>query len=476
MKKITIKNRLGLFKRQSTKSGFTLVEIVVDIAIIGLVAVAVLSAYSAGFRTMELAKAKIAAVAAANEKMEEIRNMPYDSLATEHGQIYPPGNLLDDQEIQRKGVRFNVHTIIQYIDDPFDGCADTYVEGIPKSECLEIMQEGKPRDLYPYDYKKVEIRVSKIGRSGFLSQITSNVSAKAAETPGNSGIIKLCVIDASGAPVPEADITITNPYVDPPADIAATTGIDGCIMVPNLPPNSQNKYHLTATKAGYSTDLTSPRTAQNPNAEQPDVDVSVQQVTPKTLIIDKLSTLKIDFVDELNNPLPNLAFHIEGAKLLYFNPETHKYSANLVADANGHVEIPNMEFDDYSISISGRHVVSTTPYQPIGLSGDTVLSVKVASSASASLPRITACNPSSGKIGETVLPVISGANFQNGASVKLVFGAVEINGFNIVVSHGDTAETEFDLAGAAEGMYDIVITNPDGSSIRQERGFEVKTN
>lgn len=441
--------------------GFTLVEIVVDIAIIGLVAVAVLSAYSASFKTIELAKSKIAAVALANEKMEEIRNMPYDSLATEHGPIYPPGALLDNQEIQRNGVMFNVRTVIMYFDDPFDGdVGETIV--------------GKPRDLYPYDYKKVEITVSKIGRNGFLSQITSNVAAKAAETPGNSGIIRICVIDASGAPVPEANVAIINSEVTPAVNISATTGIDGCIMVPNLPPTIHNNYRLTATKAGYSTDFTSPRTSQNPNALQPDVDVSVQQVTPQTLAIDKFSTLKIDFVDEANNPLPNQSFHLEGSKLLYFNPDTHKYSQDLTTDANGHIELTNMEFDDYSISINGRSVLTVSPYQPIGLKAETTLSVKVVSSSSSSMLRISRCNPINGKIGEIVSPTITGANFQNGASVKLVLGAIEIVGSIVTTTH-DTIEVDFNLAGASEGMYDVVITNPDGSSVRQEKGFEVKT-
>lgn len=443
-------------------TGFTLVEIVVDIAIIGLVAAAVLTAYSASFRTMELAKAKIAAVALANEKMEEIRNMPYDSLATEHGPIYPGGSLLDDQEMERKGVQFNVHLVISYVDDPFDGNADGTIA-------------GKPKDLYPYDYKKIDITVSKIGRSGYLSRITSNMAAKAAETPSNSGIIKICIIDSNSLPVPDAVITVTNPDVTPAVNITAAVGSDGCIMIPNLPPTTQNNYHLTATFDGYTTDLTSPRTSQNPNALQPDVDVSIQEVTPQTFVIDKLSTLQFDFVDEAGAPIPNLLFHLQGAKRLYFNPDTYKYSSDLTTDVNGHIEIPNMEFDDYSITtIPGRYILSSVPFMPIGLKADVTLPIKIIASTDASLPRITSCDPTTGKIGDTVSPVINGENFQDGATVRLVMGATEIVGTNATVTKGNTIAVDFNLTGAIAGIYDIVITNPDASTVRQEKGFEIK--
>ena len=303
---------------------------------------------------MELAKAKTASVALANEKIEQIHNMPYDSLATEHGFIYPPGTILMTKSLYG-AESVSMSTRDFYIDDPFDGNATGTII-------------GKPQDLYPYDYKKVEVTVSKVGRNGYLSKLTTNVAAKAAETPSNTGIIKLCVIDSTGSPVSGATLTIENSELDPPVEkMSGVTGIDGCIMVPSLPPDSQNNYHLTATKDGFSTDLTYPRTAQNPNELYQDIDIIIQQVTEKTLIIDRLSTMEITFVDSSGKVLPNTSFHVRDSKEIYFNPSTYKYSQDLTTDANGHISLTDMGFGDYVISVPSGAIAAVSPYQPIDL-------------------------------------------------------------------------------------------------------------
>jgi len=434
----------------------------IDITVIALVATGVLSAYSASFKAMELAKAKTAAVALANEKMEEIHNMPYDSLTTEHGLIYPPGTLKDNEEFVRRGVKFNVNIVISYIDDEYDGNLDGTII-------------GKPKDLYPYDYKKVEVKVSKVGRSGYLSQLTTNIAAKAAETPSNTGIIKLCVVDSTGAPISGATLTVQNSEVEPAVDISGVSGLDGCIMIPNLPPNSQNTYHLTATKDGYSTDMTYPRTSQNPNEEFQDVDVLVQDVTNKTLVIDKLSTMEINFVDSAGSPLPNVNFHIEDSIETYFNPTTYKYSEDLTTDANGYLRLSDMSFGDYKITAGSGIIAATSPYQPIGLKADTSLKVQVVMANSPTQPIILSANPLSGKTEDVLYVTIIGNNFDSLIGVKLVNqSGAEIIGTNVTVNGDDIIEVVFDTHGAAIGLWDIVVTNPGGESTKQLSGIEIK--
>lgn len=419
--------------------------------------------YSASSKSMDLAKAKIASVALANEKMEELRNMPYDELATKTGAIYPPGNILDEEIVEEKGIRFRVNTVISYIDDPYDGNADGTIA-------------GKPLDIYPYDYKKAEISVTKVGRNTYLTKLSSTFSAKAAETATNSGIIKLCIVDATGAPVPEADISIENLQVTPAVDIHAKTGQDGCIMVPNLPPSTHNDYHIVATKDGYSTDMTYPRTSQNPNALVPDVDVSIQQVTPQTLVIDRVSKLILDLVDKNGLPMSNSPIHIEGIKEKYFNPSTLKYMNDFTVDANGHLELENMEFDNYNFSIVGKYILSSVPYQPVNLGPNTTLNVRLVVSDSGADLRIADCIPKEGKTGEKIYLTITGENFESNVALKVVFPGNnhEISATNISVKQKNEIEAELDLTGAETGLWNIVITNPDALTMVQPGGFEVK--
>lgn len=433
-----------------------------------MVATGVLSAYSASFKAMELAKAKTASVALANEKMEEIHNMPYDNLGTKVVSGHPggtvQGNIPSWEETVRRGTRFGVHTTISYVDDPYDGNYEGTIA-------------GKPKDLYPYDYKKVEITVSKIGRNGYLARLTTNIAAKAAETPTNTGIVKFCVIDSGGNPVSGAILTIENEDLDPEFQpISAETGEDGCIMVPNLPPDEHNHYHLTATKdGGYSTDITYPHTSQNPNEQHQDINVSAQKVTEKTLVIDKLSTMEINFVDTAGTPLPNVNFHLESSYETYFNPTTYKYSQDLTADANGYLKLTDMGFGDYKLTINGGTIVITSPYQPIGLKAGVNLKVAVTIADSGSALAILSTNPLIGKVNEVVSLLITGKNIDNLATVKMVnASAQEVLGTEVIVNGGATMEADFNFQGATPGFFDIIITNPGGESVRQVGGFELK--
>ncbi len=450
-----VQNRLSYRK---ARKGFTLVEILLDFAIVTLVSTAVVSAYLASFKSIELAKAKIAAVAIANEKMEILRNMPYDELATEYGPIYPPGDILDSEEVIRKGIRFNASTVITCVDDSFDG--------------------QTPTDKNICDYKRLEVTVAKQGRSSYLSKLSSFAAAKAAETDSNTGIIKICVVDANSQALPEAEIRIQNANLTPPLDIATTTDNTGCAMVPNLPPDQHFGYHITITKSGYSTAMTYDRTPQNPNEPFADPYVGIQQVTDKTFSIDRTSDLAINLVDTDGNPVSNANVQVHGAKIKYINPPTYKYSETKTTDETGRIVLPDMEFDDYTLTVENRIIASTSPYQPVQLHPGQDLSVLMIAAVSTSSPRINEVEPVSSRSGETVSVLISGKNYTDGLSAKLTrSGETEIVGSNIVVdSHAgeDTVEADFNLNGAAAGLWDIIITNPDGSSLKQVNGFEVK--
>ena len=55
--------------------------------------------------------------------MADLRNLPYDSLATINGTVLPQKNIPDSQVVSRSGDSFILNTTIIYVDDPADGCA-----------------------------------------------------------------------------------------------------------------------------------------------------------------------------------------------------------------------------------------------------------------------------------------------------------------------------------------------------------------
>jgi hypothetical protein len=298
---------------------FTLVELLIDSMVIVVVFGAVIGAFVVMLRATDSGKVRTLAGALANEQMEYLRNLPYDSLSTQNGTILPHGTIPDTQTVVRGGVSFTLNTTIIFIDDSFDGCA--IPAGPGAYECTDGAVSNT-QDLVPVDYKRINVEALKLGTPNVLVKLSSNAAAKAAETPTSTGIILAKVIDAQGLPVEGATVTIDNE--DDTLILQGLTNAQGYLFVANLPPDSQNGYHITATKEGYSTDFTTSRTSQNPNQVQPDVDVNVQQVTIQTLAIDRLADMAVTVVSEVGAPISGLTITATSTKITATNPETPK--------------------------------------------------------------------------------------------------------------------------------------------------------
>ena len=68
---------------------------------------AVGSLFVSNLNTVVLGKARAVGLGLANYQMEYLRDLPYNSLATSHGTIYPPGNIPDSQtEYHATGINY----------------------------------------------------------------------------------------------------------------------------------------------------------------------------------------------------------------------------------------------------------------------------------------------------------------------------------------------------------------------------------
>jgi len=91
---------------------------------------------------------------------------------------------------------------------------------------------------------------------------------------------------------------------------------------------------------------------------------------------------------------------------------------------------------------------------------------------SGSSPVIKAISPTRGGTDATVSVTITGSNFQNGATVKLV-GAGIIQAIGVTVSSSTTINGILKFSGAEKGSYNVIVANPDGQSDTLVGGFIV---
>jgi hypothetical protein len=90
---------------------------------------------------------------------------------------------------------------------------------------------------------------------------------------------------------------------------------------------------------------------------------------------------------------------------------------------------------------------------------------------------VTAITPDSAyNTGRVNIARIEGANFQAGAAVKLATtGEADIVATNVAVNSTTEIACVIDILGKKTGLWDLVVTNPDGSSGTLPLAFNIKT-
>ena len=265
-----------MIKNYKNYDGFTLVELMISLSVILIMTMGIYSLIIISLKLNADNAAFIEATEIANQKMEQIRNLSYDDVGLTTG--FPTGVIIQDEVVQREG-SYNVHTSVIYQDDPYDGVAGG-------------------GDLIFADYKIVTIKVSWNGKfSAKDISIFSKIIPATEETDVGYGLLKINVVDSSGAPVPNPEINIENPSLS--ISMAITGDTDGKLSLP-LPPDFEN-YEVTVTKANYGTDKTYQRDAINQNPTKPHLSIFDGLKTEESFSIDKLSLLSLK---TLTNTLP----------------------------------------------------------------------------------------------------------------------------------------------------------------------------
>lgn len=332
--------------------GYSLIEVLVAVAILSMVIVVITSSFLAAFHGVLNAKYRIAATGVATELLERIRNMPYDDIGTTTG--WPTGNILATQIITQSGTVFTASLRVDYIDDPFDG---NVTGTIP----------DKPLDTVPTDYKRAEVSVGWDSTNDPVV-LTARFAPNGLETEINTGSLLITVFNASGQPVPLADVHVTNTNLDPAVDITNTTDINGNLQLLSLPPDVQG-YHVVVSKTGYNNDGTQPITVENPQPTKADATIEIQKATEVFFAIDKTSTLNVSILSQSCVAIPDFEFTLQGEKKIGDNPQILKYNVDHQVDASGQLTLPTLEWDNYDI------LLVTTGYDIAGYSPPNALSI-----------------------------------------------------------------------------------------------------
>lgn len=361
--------------------GQTLIGVLVAIAILSILSQAILTVAGTSLKLVSFNRARITARHLAQEKIEFIRNLPFDDVGTAGG--IPSGPLPQQETIVRNKLNYTVKTEIIYIDDPFDGT-----------------QGGIPDDSLATDYKRVRVEVSWSGtapsRTGPVVAIT-DIAPKGIETTAGGGTLSIIVFDASGEPVPQATVIIVANSLVPPIDITTSTGDNGRVIRPGMPV-CDSCYEITVTKSGFSSERTySVSEVANPN--KPHQTILDGQLTEIGFSIDRVSSLAISTLQGRENnfaPLGNVSFQFRGQKTIGTDTDdqpVYKYDQILTTNSSGTLSLSDLEWDNYQVILqpaSPYDISGTNPLQPlsvlpntspslvIALSGDTTNSLLVA--------------------------------------------------------------------------------------------------
>lgn len=264
------------------KKGFTLIELLITIAVLGVLSVGLWSAWVMGLQITSEKRAEVSALSLANEKIEAVKALDYDSIGTING--IPRGTLPQTEAVTRNAITYTVTTAALYVDDPFDGVA--------------------PTDTLPIDYKRIRVAVQWAGKFGVAPVVLmTDVAPKGIETNLDGGTIRITVLDAQNNPVANATVALQNTRVTPPINLALTTNDAGQLLIPGSP-ISQEGYDVTITKDGYSQDRTIRADAQtNPAPTRPPLSVFQNQLTDAVFFIDRTAMLTVTTVDDRGSPL-----------------------------------------------------------------------------------------------------------------------------------------------------------------------------
>lgn len=361
-----------------------MVEVIVVLLVFTMMFMTMLTVFQTAIKQLNTSRAKIVATDIAAEQMEIIRNLTYANVGTVNGS--PAGTLADSRSILRSNINFTVNTLITYVDDPFDGCVGAPTPPKDPSEwskCADGTEVNKPQDIPTYnnnpaDYKKADVTVTWDSYyTGQPVKLSTIIAPKGLEGSTTNGFLLVKVFDASGAPIDEASIHITNSTIVPTYDRTFNTDSFGNVLLLDMTPAAN--YVIKVSKSGYSSDRTCSVDAAgngctdalgNPDPIKENVTINSGQYEEISFAIDRTSTLAVNSFDENCSIKPNINFTLQGVKTVSEPPSSIlKNVFPFQTNALGQWSKNDLEWDLYDL------VVNSSGYDIAGINHDLALNI-----------------------------------------------------------------------------------------------------
>jgi len=348
--KLKIKKEI---KNKYFKKGITIIETLIALFIFSIITLSFYSVFSVGSKYILSSKNKIIAIALANERMEFLRNLPYDQVAIVGG--VPSGSIDPDEHVSVEGKTFRVITDVYYYDDPDDGIAF-----------------GSPDDNVPNDYKLAKIIVSWGETESEKATLSSRFVPPGVEANVGGGTFSINAIDYAGNPVPNVSVNIFNNEVSPNVDYNTHTDTNGNLLLQGVPTDTVQNYRITMSKSGYENVITySPATAGF-IPEDAHSNIIEGALNEKTMIIDLLSNLTLRSKDAFGTDIPNVEFSLIGGRRLddgTVEPGNYSYNQVITTNAEGEFSMDDINCGKYLLS-SFSFVSGTYQFRKVEVGDD----------------------------------------------------------------------------------------------------------
>ncbi len=314
--------------------GMTLIDTIVGSALMLVVFVGIAGVFRLSVDVVANNKSRATAVALANERMEYIRSLSYDTIGTING--IPSGSLVQNESITLNNATFTRRTLIIYGDDSRDGLGAADTNSIPT------------------DYKTAKVEVSWSSHAGnrSISLVSRFEPPSGLEIACSSpcGTLAFTVLDAASSPLSGARVDIDNTSVSPAVDLTTYTDSTGKATFLGAPVGSG--YQVVVTKSGYSTAQTYASSGSNPSPNPPHVSVLNNQTSSLTFAIDVLTAKTVvTRLQSTGAQIAGIPFRMVGAKYIGSGPTVYKYDQTLGSGGTGTTTIPNIEWDTYTLSV-----------------------------------------------------------------------------------------------------------------------------